>query len=110
MKHFLIYSSLLAIAWSGYALAKESWKVNFAEADIQEVIKFVADATGTTLVIDPRVKGQVNVISERELNARELYDLFLSILEVHGFAAVESGGIVQIIPRREAPSRPQPIL
>ncbi len=80
------------------------WTVNFNDSDISEVIKFVADASGKTVVIDPRVKGKVQVISAKSLNAEELYDLFLSVLEIHGFTAVESGNIVRVVPLKEARS------
>ncbi len=80
------------------------WTVNFNDSDISEVIKFVADATGKTVVIDPRVKGKVQVISAKSLNAEELYDLFLSVLEIHGFAAFESGNVVRVVPNKEVRS------
>ncbi len=80
------------------------WTVNFNDSDITEVIKFVADATGKTMVIDPRVKGKVQVISAKSLNAQELYDLFLSVLEIHGFAAYEQGKVVRVVPNKEVRS------
>src|SRR5690606_4177041 len=88
--------------------AEQSWTVNFNDTDIQQVIKFMADATGKTIIIDPKVRGPVKVISARPLNPGELYDLFLSVLDVHGYTAIESGGVVRIVPNRDARSLPVP--
>jgi len=88
--------------------AQQTWTVNFKDTDIQEVIKFVADATGKTIVVDPKVRGQVRVISQEPVNKEELYQLFLSIIDVQGFTAVESGKVVRIVPNRDARSLPVP--
>jgi general secretion pathway protein D len=88
--------------------AEQTWTVNFKDSDIQEVIKFIAEATGKTIVIDPKVRGQVKVISNAPVNDDELYGLFLSILDVHGFTAVENGEVVRIVPNRDARSLPIP--
>jgi general secretion pathway protein D len=85
---------------------EQTWTVNFKNSDIQEVIKFVADATGKTMVVDPVVKGPVKVITAEPLNRAQLYDLFLSVLAVHGYTAVDSGGVVRILPAKEARSSP----
>lgn len=100
---------LLAFCMSFNTVAAEqSWTVNFNDTDIQQVIKFMADATGKTIIIDPKVRGPVKVISARPLNSGELYDLFLSVLDVHGYTAIESGGVVRIVPNRDARSLPVP--
>ncbi|MCP8900340.1 type II secretion system secretin GspD [Gilvimarinus xylanilyticus] len=102
---------VLALALPMMATANEqTWVVNFKDSDIQEVIKFIAEATGKTIVIDPKVRGQVKVISEKPVNSQELYGLFLSILDVHGFTAVENGEVVRIVPNRDARSLPIPSL
>lgn len=89
------------------AMAEEQrWTVNFKNSDIQEVIKFVADATGKTMVVDPVVKGPVKVIAAEPLDSKQLYDLFLSVLAVHGYTAIESGGVVRVLPGKEARSSP----
>jgi len=86
--------------------AGKTWTVNFNDSEINEVIKFVADVTGKTIVVEPRVKGRVKVISAAPLNAEQLYNLFLSVLEIHGFTAVEVGEIVRIVPIKEARTSP----
>ncbi len=84
----------------------QDWTVNLKETDIQELIKFVAEATGTTIVVDPKVKGTVKVISAKPVSSTELYDLFLSILDVHGYTAVRSGNVVRVIQAKDARSSP----
>jgi general secretion pathway protein D len=84
----------------------QDWTVNLKETDIQELIKFVAEATNTTIVVDPKVKGTVKVVSARPVSSAELYDLFLSILDVHGYTAVRSGNVVRVIQSKDARSSP----
>jgi general secretion pathway protein D len=96
---------LLAALWAAVASAQD-FTVNLKEADIQELIKFVAEATETTIVVDPAVKGKVKVVSSKPVSRTELYDLFLSILEVHGYTAVRSGGVVRVIQSKDARSAP----
>lgn len=85
---------------------EQTWTVNFKDTDIHELIRFVAKATKKTIIIDPKVKGKVQVISAKPVTSEELYQLFLSILEVQGFAAVESGDITRIIPTQNARTAP----
>jgi general secretion pathway protein D len=87
-------------------VSAQDYTVNLKETDIQELIKFVAEATGTTIVVDPAVKGKVKVISSKPVSSSELYNLFLSILEVHGYTAVRSGGVVRVIQSKDARSSP----
>jgi general secretion pathway protein D len=102
--------ALLACCLFAPALASaQDYTVNLKETDIQELIKFVAEATGTTIVVDPAVKGKVKVISSKPVSSGELYDLFLSILEVHGYTAVRSGGVVRVIQSKDARSSPVPV-
>src|SRR5690606_433779 len=71
-------------------------------------IKFMAEATGKTIIIDPKVRGPVKLINNRPLNSEELYAMFLSVLDVHGYTAIESGSVVRIVPNRDARSLPVP--
>ncbi len=95
----------LALAQAPAAAGKpneQTWTVNFNDSDIQEVIKFIAGATGKTIIIDPKVRGPIKVINSKPLNSKELYELFLASLDIYGFTAVESGNIVRIIANRDA--------
>lgn len=110
----LLLVTLLGASFStmSYAQAEEEkkWQINFKDSDIQEVIKFVADITGKTVIIDPRVKGKVKVISANALSEKEIYDLFLSVLETQGFTAIEVGNIVRVIPRKDARTSAVPVV
>jgi general secretion pathway protein D len=97
---------VLALLAGSVPLLAQDYTVNLKETDIQELIKFVAEATGTTIVVDPSVKGKVKVVSTKPVSSSELYDLFLSILEVHGYTAVRSGGVVRVIQSKDARSSP----
>jgi general secretion pathway protein D len=89
--------------------AAQTWTVNFNGADIRELIRFVADATGRTLIVDPLVQGTVEVVSSTPVDSAGLYNLFLSILDVHNLAAIESGNVVRIVPAQSAPSQAIPV-
>jgi general secretion pathway protein D len=110
----LLLITLLSVSVSSmsYAQAAEEkkWQINFKDSDIQEVIKFVADITGKTVIIDPRVKGKVKVISANALSEKEIYDLFLSVLETQGFTAIDVGNIVRVIPRKDARTSAVPVV
>lgn len=92
------------------AWAEQTWTVNFRDTELEELVRFVAQATGKTIVVDPKTKGRVQVISSQPLNKDQLYDLFLSILDVNGFAAVDTGDSVKIIPSRDARSSAAPVV
>ncbi len=96
----------LLAAFGAVTASAQDFTVNLKETDIQELIKFVAEATETTIVVDPAVKGKVKVVSSKPVSRAELYDLFLSILEVHGYTAVRSGGVVRVIQSKDARSAP----
>lgn len=74
-----------------------TYQLNMQGADIKEVIDLVARVTGKSFIVDPRVRGQVTVISERELTAAAIYEIFLATIEVYGFSAVETDNAVKII-------------
>ena len=86
--------SLATIAWSQQPAATLNWK----DADIRQVVEAVAAVTGKNFIIDPRVTGRVTLLSPTPLGPDALYEAFLSILQVHGYIAVESGDIIKIIP------------
>ena len=72
--------------------------LNLKDADINTLISTVAEVTGKNFIVDPRVKGKVNIISNRPMEQEETYRVFLSILQVHGYSAVPSGKVIKIIP------------
>jgi general secretion pathway protein D len=106
----LIQSLVLFMALCVPHASAQDFTVNLKDTDIQEFIEFVADVTETTIVVDPSVKGKIKVISSTPVSKAELYDLFLSILDVHGYTAVRSGAVVRVIPNKNARSSPVDVI
>lgn len=110
IKYFIVYRKTLGLATlllmasimlPGVASAK-GMTLNFKDADITAFITTVSELTGKNFIVDPRVKGKVTIISSTPMNSKEVYQVFLSVLEVHGFAAVRSGEVFKIIPNASA--------
>ncbi|TXD98505.1 type II secretion system protein GspD [Psychrobacter frigidicola] len=76
----------------------ESWKVNLQDADIKAFINEVATITDQNFVLDPRINGNVTVISNRALSRDQIYELFLSVMQVNGIAAIKSGNTTKLVP------------
>jgi general secretion pathway protein D len=91
---------IILVAWFAQALplSAETVTLNLKDADISALINTVAEVTDRNFIIDPRVKGKVTVVSSRPMDSEEVYQVFLSILKVHGFAAVPSGAVIKIVP------------
>jgi general secretion pathway protein D len=83
--------------------------VNFVNADIQSVIKVVGQHTGRNFILDPRVTGTVNIVSDKPVSKDMLYQILLSTLRVQGYAAVEGDGFVKIVPEAEAKTSATPM-
>ncbi|WP_165667676.1 type II secretion system secretin GspD [Metapseudomonas otitidis] len=81
---------------------QDNWTINLKDADIREFVDQVADITGQTFIVDPRVKGQVSVVSKAPLSLSEVYQLFLSVMATHGFTVITQGDQARIIPNAEA--------
>ena len=84
------------------AATEDKITVNFVNADIQSVIKTVGQHTGKNFILDPRVTGTVNIVSDRPVSKDMLYQILLSTLRVQGYAAIEEGQFVKIVPEAEA--------
>lgn len=83
-------------------MAEEGVTINLVNADVEAVVKLAAELTGRNFVLDPRVKGQVNVVSGQPVPRALVYPLLTSALRMHGFAVVESNGITKIVPETDA--------
>lgn len=87
---------------------EETVTLNFVNADIETVTKAVSQITGKNFILDPRVKGTVNVVSGRPVPQSLAYHFLLSALRMQGFAAVESAGAVRIVPEADAKTHAGP--
>lgn len=79
------------------ASAEDNWKINLKNADIREFVTQVSAITGKSFIIDPRVKGDVTIVSNVNMDEDSVYQLFLSVLQVHGYAAVPTGSAIKIV-------------
>ncbi|MEB3864544.1 type II secretion system secretin GspD [Acinetobacter sp. IK31] len=86
---------IATVSSSTYA---QTWKINLRDADLTAFINEVADITGKNFAVDPRVRGNVTVISNKPLNKDEVYDLFLGVLNVNGVVAIPSGNTIKLVP------------
>ena len=80
----------------------QTWKVNLKDADIRAFVTQIADITGYSFIIDPRVKGKVTVISNAPMTREEIYEMFLSVLNVHGAAAIPTEEAIKIVMQNSA--------
>ena len=96
---YSIYKNCCAYALI-LGLSSSLWSVtiNMRDADIKSFVSDISSLTGKTFVVDPRVKANVTVISRDDLSIEEAYEIFLSVLSVHGFTAVEQDNAVKIVP------------
>jgi len=85
---------------------KDAFSLNLNEVDMRVLIDTVADITGKNFIVDPHVAGKVSVVTTKPMPAQQIYEIFLSILKVHGFAAAGNGNIVKIIPNVSAKQEP----
>ena len=103
------HALLFCLALAGAALpavaappAGETVTLNFANADIDTVVRAIGELTGRNFLLDPRVKGTVNIISSQPVSRQLAYQILLSSLRLQGFSAVESDGVVKIVPESDA--------
>ncbi len=101
---------LLTIAMTAAYLPAQDKAERFVSIDFNDVeigvfIKFISELTGKNFIIDQRVKGKVSIISPAKISVDEAYKVFLSVLEVQGFAAVESGEMIKLVPAPEVRSK-----
>jgi general secretion pathway protein D len=101
-------SIVLALFISAQAMADEI-TLNLKDADIRALISTVSKFTGKNFIIDPRVKAKVTVISANTLTPEAVYEVFLSVLQVHGYAAVPTGSVIKIVPEVNAKQGPLPL-
>jgi general secretion pathway protein D len=100
--------ALLAFAATVQAQISNGQRItpNFRDVEIGQVIDAVAQVTGKTIIPDPRVRAQVTMLSQAPMSPDAFYEAFLALLQVHQFVAVESGGIIKIVPDANARQMP----
>lgn len=83
-------------------LGNQPVTLNFVEADIQAVVRALSRSTGQQFLVDPRVKGNLTLVSEGQVPAHQAYDMLLAALRMQGFSVVDVGGVAQVVPEADA--------
>jgi len=76
--------------------------LNFVDADIESVIAAISDYTNTKFIIDPRVKGKINLVYEKPLSKDQAFQLLASVLRLQGYAVVPGNGYLKVVPEADA--------
>lgn len=95
----------VTLAVAGFAIAQLAHAqvtLNFVNADIDQVAKAIGAATGKTIIVDPRVKGQLNLVSEHPVPEEQAVKTLQSALRMQGFALVEDHGVLKVVPEADA--------
>jgi general secretion pathway protein D len=111
LRQFLAAAGVaFALGWQPAAAAPEGKLVmNMRDADIRSLIQWVADVTGKNIVVHKDVQGTVTVLSAEPVTPEQAYQVFLATLDVHGFAAIDDGSAIKIVPASMANASNPPI-
>lgn len=83
-------------------LSPDKVVLNFENADIASVIKAIGQLSGKNFVVDPRVKGTINIVSNQPVSKADSYKVLESALRMQGFATVEADGVIKVLPETDA--------
>ncbi|MCL5256055.1 MAG: type II secretion system protein GspD, partial [Gammaproteobacteria bacterium] len=93
------------------AIAEEEFSASFMNTEIAEFIQSVSRNLEETIIIDPEVRGRINVRSYNVMSRDQYYAFFLNVLEVYGFAVVRmDNGVLKVIRERDARTKPTPVV
>ncbi len=86
----------------GTPAANERVVLNFVDADLPTVVRALAQFTGRNFLVDPRVKGQITLVSESPVSPSTAYSMLVGALRMQGFTAVDVGGVTRVVPEADA--------
>ncbi len=117
MKKISFIALLLGLSLTGLpivrALAQDpssnQANLNFVGADIENVVRAVGHFTGHTFVIDPRVKGTINLVSEKPVTKAQAFDMLTSVLRLQGYAVVRTPDYIKVLPEADAKLQAAPV-
>ncbi|MFO7568442.1 MAG: type II secretion system secretin GspD [Smithellaceae bacterium] len=72
--------------------------LDFDNVNIEVFVKFVSELTGKNFIIDDKVRGKVTILSPKKIPLSDVYKVFLSVLEINGFATVPVGDLIKVVP------------
>lgn len=101
MEHIMKKTLITLITFLPFFIASSinALTLNLKNVKLTTLINTVSEVTGKNFIVDPRVKGKINVVSTQEIDDDEFYHLFLSILQVHGYIVIEGDGFSKILPQ-----------
>ncbi len=102
----------LLLTWRGARAQDPSLNeatLNFVGADIESVVRAIGHFTGNTFIIDPRVKGTINLVSEKPVGKVQAFEMLGSVLRLQGFAIVRTPGYIKVVPEAEAKLQAAPV-
>lgn len=99
---FSAFAGISLSASSALAAKGAEVTLNLKDADLSTFIATVSEVTGKNFIVDPRVRGKVTVVSSSPMDAAGVYQTFLSVLQVQGFAAVPAGQAIKLVPETNA--------
>jgi len=97
-----VATALLVSGLISAQLAHAQVTLNFVNADIDQVAKAIGAATGKTIIVDPRVKGQLNLVSENPVPEDQALKTLQSALRMQGFSLVQDHGVLKVVPEADA--------
>ena len=97
-----VATALLVAGLITAQIAQAQVTLNFVNADIDQVAKAIGAATGKTIIVDPRVKGQLNLVSENPVPEDQALKTLQSALRMQGFALVQDHGVLKVVPEADA--------
>lgn len=102
---------LLAAAPAQAQAQKEAADVslNFVNADIASVVQAISRITQRNFLVDPRVKGTLNIVTSKPVTADTAYQILLSALRMQGYAVITDGGVAKVVPEADAKMQPLPV-
>lgn len=96
-----------SVAWA--QKGEEGVSLTFANADIETVIRAIGKISNRNILIDPRVKGTLNIVTSKPVTPEVAYQILLSALRLQGYAVVEENGLVKVVPEAEGKTHSVPI-
>jgi general secretion pathway protein D len=94
--------SLLLVTLTTAQLAHAQVTLNFVNADIDQVAKAIGQATGQTIIVDPRVKGQLNLVADQPMADEKAIKTLEAALRMQGFALLQDHGVMKVVPETDA--------
>lgn len=98
----VICLTFFALFPAAFVVAEEEMTLNLIGADIEATVKAMGQATGRNFVLDPRVKGTINISSGKPVSKELAYQVLVSALRLQGYAVVENGSLTKIMPEADA--------